>query len=411
MWSLLLCVSVAHASILAPLIPEKCPVHAQGSIEAWSRSPICSGKSLSSRYCVFTSSEYNNGHGISVITPPESSLEILGMIQNSNYYTLRHKHHLTQSQPESRSYEVKETPGRGRGVFARQTIPKGQVFLTGFPALLLDQTFETEIAPKMNETERTRLYGAAFEQLPHHQRLSSLATSSGEDGSVYEDIVRTNGFGTGIGTKGKKYSGIFPEIARLNHGCRPNAIVRFSKTRLSIEAITIREIQPGEELTISYIPPDLPTPIRQSLLKTHYFFTCTCALCSSSSSSSSSPSGNESDENRQRINQLRSFLESTRHLQPARDAADELLALAEKEGLDFRMREYLNELMLTFYRLGDLDGAVGYAEEALRRAVELGGNSGGGDGGDEEEGEDEFVRAVRANLDVLRAMRGREREL
>lgn len=191
---------------------EKCFPGAPFVDHGWSHAPVCTeGR----EYCVYTSSSYNHHHGVSFIASPSAEREILQILQKSSMFVEQAREHLTPSR--DLPYEVKEQPGRGRGVFARRLVRKGEVFLVGFPAVVIDQELERGSGPSVSYTERMRLYRRAYEQLPERNRILSLAASSG--GEVYEDIIKTNGFGTGIGER--RYSGVFPEIAMLNHDCRP----------------------------------------------------------------------------------------------------------------------------------------------------------------------------------------------
>ncbi|KAG0057373.1 SET and MYND domain-containing protein 3 [Gryganskiella cystojenkinii] len=63
----------------------------------------------------------------------------------------------------------------------------------------------------------------------------------------------------------------------LNHSCVPNCIYTFKGSR--VECRVIREVQPGEELTISYVDQVGSTKERQRQLKDQYRFLCRCPLC------------------------------------------------------------------------------------------------------------------------------------
>ncbi|KAK5816048.1 hypothetical protein F5H01DRAFT_413485 [Linnemannia elongata] len=63
----------------------------------------------------------------------------------------------------------------------------------------------------------------------------------------------------------------------MNHSCLPNCVYTFKGSR--VECRVIRNIQPGEELTISYIDQIGTTQERQKQLKEQYHFTCDCPLC------------------------------------------------------------------------------------------------------------------------------------
>ncbi|KAF9093926.1 SET and MYND domain-containing protein 3 [Mortierella sp. AD031] len=63
----------------------------------------------------------------------------------------------------------------------------------------------------------------------------------------------------------------------MNHSCLPNCVYTFKGSR--VECRVIRDIHPGEELTISYIDQIGTTQERQKQLKEQYHFTCICPLC------------------------------------------------------------------------------------------------------------------------------------
>ncbi|KFP39115.1 Histone-lysine N-methyltransferase SMYD3, partial [Chlamydotis macqueenii] len=71
--------------------------------------------------------------------------------------------------------------------------------------------------------------------------------------------------------------GLYPSMSLLNHSCDPNCVIVFEGYQLLLHSI--REIQIGEELTISYIESLMPTNERQKQLMRQYCFECDCLLC------------------------------------------------------------------------------------------------------------------------------------
>ncbi|CAO3563667.1 unnamed protein product [Mortierella alpina] len=63
----------------------------------------------------------------------------------------------------------------------------------------------------------------------------------------------------------------------MNHSCVPNCVYTFKGSR--VECRVIRDVQPSEELTISYIDQIGTTRERQRQLQEQYHFTCDCPLC------------------------------------------------------------------------------------------------------------------------------------
>ncbi|XP_070687221.1 histone-lysine N-methyltransferase SMYD3 isoform X1 [Pempheris klunzingeri] len=73
--------------------------------------------------------------------------------------------------------------------------------------------------------------------------------------------------------------GLYPSLSLLNHDCGPNCVMVFEGTKLQLRAV--RDINPEEELTISYIETLSLTEDRQKQLGDQYHFTCHCQRCDS----------------------------------------------------------------------------------------------------------------------------------
>ncbi|XP_063247027.1 histone-lysine N-methyltransferase SMYD3 isoform X2 [Prinia subflava] len=71
--------------------------------------------------------------------------------------------------------------------------------------------------------------------------------------------------------------GLYPSMSLLNHSCDPNCVIVFEGYQLLLHSV--REIQIGEELTISYVESLMPTRDRQKQLLRQYCFECDCLLC------------------------------------------------------------------------------------------------------------------------------------
>lgn len=49
-------------------------------------------------------------------------------------------------------------------------------------------------------------------------------------------------------------------VSRLNHACAPNLGYYFDSASLSLKVYAVRDIFPGEELTVSYVEYVSPVP-------------------------------------------------------------------------------------------------------------------------------------------------------
>ena len=72
--------------------------------------------------------------------------------------------------------------------------------------------------------------------------------------------------------------GLWPDLARVNHSCLPNAeVVRRGKERL---LVVLEPVERGEEVTHSYLHSLMGKEARQEVLQTRWGFLCACTLCS-----------------------------------------------------------------------------------------------------------------------------------
>ncbi|CAO1613572.1 unnamed protein product [Jaminaea pallidilutea] len=81
---------------------------------------------------------------------------------------------------------------------------------------------------------------------------------------------------------------ISPGLSMLNHSCVPNTAQVFplgpqAPGTQAMALVAIRDIKPGEELTVTYIDTAMPRSRRQAVLLEEYGFACDCEGCSTSS--------------------------------------------------------------------------------------------------------------------------------
>ncbi|KAF1781559.1 Zinc finger, MYND-type [Phytophthora cactorum] len=71
--------------------------------------------------------------------------------------------------------------------------------------------------------------------------------------------------------------GLFPEGALFNHDCDPNCVVSFKGREMKVHVV--KNVEVGQELTVSYIELLQSTKKRRMELKDSYFFDCQCTCC------------------------------------------------------------------------------------------------------------------------------------
>lgn len=66
------------------------------------------------------------------------------------------------------------------------------------------------------------------------------------------------------------------QFSLINHSCNPNCSLIYNK---QLQLIATRNLAPRKELTVSYVPLNMPRVIRQYRLKERFFFDCQCGYC------------------------------------------------------------------------------------------------------------------------------------
>ena len=72
-------------------------------------------------------------------------------------------------------------------------------------------------------------------------------------------------------------TGIYRTASLLNHSCVPNCIALFNGPQIVIRSL--KDIQPNDELLITYVNLTDPSVTRKEELKEGYMFECRCTLC------------------------------------------------------------------------------------------------------------------------------------
>ncbi|KAK3293646.1 uncharacterized protein B0H64DRAFT_477154 [Chaetomium fimeti] len=369
----------------------------------WTYRPYCAGDT---NYCVFTNTDFRGrDKGVSVIDVPPSGTENATSAVTSIAKLLSSRPPAPESaDTTSPPYELRDMPGKGKGLIATRKISRGEVFMVDYAAVVAD----TKLPGRVRQAQGRQLLSEAIERLPGADEVLSLARSSPDPDNVPagEDVMTTNSFGVEI--NGKGYMALFPRIAvslfgvvgvlrgkavrtiidanpsctiqRMNHACKPSAITRFNATTLSNTATAFHDILPNEELTISYAEFGLPSAARRQTLR-KWGFTCTCALCSLPADELAA-----SDERRTRVSRLgKEVIELVQHgdkddLKTAVELYAEAVDAVKEEGLVPHLGGHYQVLGQLWAAAGDLEKGKewvrrGREETALYEQV------GGGVGG------------------------------
>lgn len=118
-----------------------------------------------------------------------------------------------------------------------------------------------------------------LKSLDKDQQRAFLSLHNAHEGkySAFLGIVKTNMLPLGADSP---TGGIFLKASRINHACNPNAQNTWNENLNKITIHSIKDIEEGEEITISYLAESTNYQNRQKKLKDSFSFDCTCNTCS-----------------------------------------------------------------------------------------------------------------------------------
>ncbi|KAK4223497.1 hypothetical protein QBC38DRAFT_425404 [Podospora fimiseda] len=312
----------------------------------WTHLPHCIYADQSP-HCVYT----NAFHSISIITTPDeasTSLNLLSHSINPPFFAPKKIYPI-------KPYKVVSIPGKGKGAVATRRIQKGMAILVDTASILAQAEYPADVTRE----EVQDLMGAAVGRLRDGgegvRALSRKGRSEEEDDEL-EDILLNNSFAVVLG--GKNYMGLFVDVARFNHDCRPNAFIHFSETTFAMTIWAAKDIEEGEEITITYSAAGMLTEERQQTLEKVWGFKCKCSLCTASPSIQA-----KSDSNRKEIRHLQDQvgqLAQKGKYHEALKSAERMFELIETEGLTDQMGDMYEVPARLYYLVGNLEKALEY---------------------------------------------------
>ncbi|KIW00701.1 uncharacterized protein PV09_07687 [Verruconis gallopava] len=281
-------------------------------------------------------------------------------------------------------HKVRAAGSKGLGVFATKLIPRGTRIFAERPIFgIRNGQGPKDIYPAflaLNHADRATVLGLSshathrleFLRWVHVARYTLSSWTAPSITSLREhktllNVFRSNAFS--LNADSEYAQAIFPRIARLNHECVPNAQANFNDQANAMHVHTLRDVQPHEEITLSYLDDsgEMKTLDRQQKLES-YGFVCACPICAEGQ-----PSASDSAKRRQAIDRVMESLServSQQETQASRshelEALMEIIELMRAEGLVGR------ELAARYFaaaewhmELGDLQGAVVCATKGL----------------------------------------------
>ncbi|KAK4186437.1 N-lysine methyltransferase SMYD2 [Podospora australis] len=315
------------------------------------------------KLCTFTIHSHWAGGGLSILTTPQHAANLASIILDPGVpylESLRGSPFRPAFFPPSRKpFEIRHVEGKGLGVFATVPIKRDTVLMVNTPVLLqlMDGAREWEVKDVF------KLLHRAGNQLPKKEQVEMLqCAKKGTDRRNYivNDIMETNTFDVSV--DGVSHSGLYPEIARINHACKPNCFTRYSPNTLLMEVVAYKDIAPGEELSLSYAPLNILSKDRKELLK-FWGFECTCALCRDAEATK------VSDRQRNRIQRILEQFDNTKNLTVEKMATltKEVEDLVLKEGMAGQIGDLYNIIGHTYLLMGEKKLAEEYGKLGVEK--------------------------------------------
>ena len=157
-------------------------------------------------------------------------------------------------------------------MIAMAEIPKGTRILSELPLFCVSwDNPDMDAVDDMVTNEVSRL------NVAQRREFFDLTNIHGATHSLAMGIARTNVLPLGSNARS---GGLFLVASRVNHSCRHNAQHTWNENIGRLTIYALRDIKPGEEITICYLPHTSPFEERRRTLSTSFKFTCACELCS-----------------------------------------------------------------------------------------------------------------------------------
>lgn len=169
-------------------------------------------------------------------------------------------------------YAIRSIAGKGKGLVATTRIEKGTRLLSEVPIFRV---------PRDNNDikDLERIVADEVKCLGDDQQRAffDLTNIYGNAHSEAFGIARTNVLPLGSSARS---GGLFLEASRINHSCKHNSQNTWNENIGQLTIHSLRDIEAGQEITISYLVRTSEYAERQRFLKEKFKFECKCELCS-----------------------------------------------------------------------------------------------------------------------------------
>lgn len=260
-----------------------CPILAQQNLTelvnkigagpyAWEGGDDCEGV-----FCRYSNKGFAGGRGIALITTPVNYVRVKAVGD------LLQAHSVSFKDLDSYPFHVTEIEEKGNGIISDQALQRGDPIMGHTPVLLVHRAFKDALP----QSQQQRLVQAAIDSLPKPTAelfMDQMTHIPEKDRDAA--ILSTNAFLLNLNPDkdsddgSAHHYGAFPEVSNLNHDCRPNAVYYIDPTTLMHITTAVRAIEPGEEISLSYLDPFASQEERHERAQRAWGFVCKCSQCS-----------------------------------------------------------------------------------------------------------------------------------
>ncbi|KAI0090418.1 hypothetical protein BDY19DRAFT_940095 [Irpex rosettiformis] len=167
---------------------------------------------------------------------------------------------------------IRDVPGKGKGIITRQYFSKGDIVLAERPLF-------TQSITRSNATVLAALaLCTPYEQESFYRLHNCHGSRYPAELGIFETNVLPCGSNDTHGHIAQQ-GGIFLFAARFNSSCVPNVNNRWDPDRGQVVFRALRDISPGEELSIGYGKLLATRDERREELKRKFNFKCRCEAC------------------------------------------------------------------------------------------------------------------------------------
>jgi hypothetical protein len=173
-------------------------------------------------------------------------------------------------------YELKDVPGKGKGLVATINVPQGTRILCEEAVIRIPHNLD-----QLGTKKQQRYVRQQVNELTEQQRLAFLSLHNihpyKNPAEQYIGIIRTNAFQIEDGETG---GAVFLEASRINHACDNNTQKSWNENIKRHTVHALRDINEGEEITVYYLAVHNSRQARQEALRARFKFSCSCRICS-----------------------------------------------------------------------------------------------------------------------------------